>query len=174
MCPWGTWGWECSNECNCTDVVLDNSTTCDPVNGTCPDDGNIHFVNFSYTLPSLHSLPHTLTPSHPHSLASFLPHTLTPSHPHSLASFLPHTLTPSHPHSLTSFLPHTLTPSHPHSLTSFLPQTLTSSHPPIGIYNCNDYPCGDNTLCRDVDDTFECYCNPGYQLANETTCEGII
>ena len=86
------------------------------------------------------SLPHTLTPSHSHSL------TLTPSHSHSLTLSLPHTLIlePSltchlHPSLLYPFTvhprpspplffstPHTFNPlfpsSHPHTL------TLTPSH----------------------------------------------
>jgi len=61
---------------------------------------------------------------HSHSLILSLPHTLTPSHSHSLT--LSH---PSHSHSLTLSLltlslPHTLTPSHTHSPHT-VPHTLT-------------------------------------------------
>ena len=42
----------------------------------------------------------------------------------------------------------------------------------IDIYNCFDDPCGENAECRNVNETFECYCTSGYQLVNETDCEG--
>ena len=113
---------------------------------------------FNYTMKVLvymhlaSSYPHTLTPSHPHTLnphtlASSHPHiltltsshpyilTLTPSHPYILTPSHPHTLTSSHPHTLTSYPsshPHTLTSypsSHPHTLTPSHPHTLTPSHP---------------------------------------------
>ncbi|CAI8037043.1 Cell death abnormality protein 1 [Geodia barretti] len=73
MCPWGMWGLNCSFDCDCPD----NTTNCNHVNGTCPEED---------------------------------------------------------------------------------------------VYDCDDDPCGD-TECRNVNQTFECYCPPGQRLLNETQCE---
>ena len=70
-------------------------------------------------------LPHTLTPSHSHSLTLSLPHT------HSLTLSLPHTLTPSHSHFLTLILEPFLTCHlHPSHLYPFIVHPLTAPAPP--------------------------------------------
>ena len=97
--------------------------------------------------------PHTLTPSHLHTLINpFLDP--IPSHLHTVTnSFLPHPhqlfpLTPSHPHTITNpFLPHphistpspthsslTLTPSPTHSSHTPTPSPTHSSHPPTLLH----------------------------------------
>ena len=55
---------------------------------------------------------------------------------------------------------------------SLLPYFISPpSFSPIGIINCLDDPCGENAMCRNVYDSYECYCNTGYQLVNESSCE---
>ena len=44
-CEWYTWGVECSGTCNCTD----NTTTCNPVTGVCPEGEDI--ISFSIPPP---------------------------------------------------------------------------------------------------------------------------
>ena len=88
---------------------------------------------FLVTLPpppsfTPHPSPHTLTPSHPHSLHTLTTHpTLRTVHPAGLWVFMeePH---PTITHSL-----HTLPPSHPHSLHTLPPLTpsLTPHPPPL-------------------------------------------
>lgn len=48
---------------------------------------------------------------------------------------------------------------------------VNGSCPDDGIFNCDDDPCEESALCRNVNDTYECYCTSGYQLVNETSCE---
>ena len=100
-----------------------------------------HSLTFTSSLPHLHPLSLTFTPSLP-PFTSSLPHlhllTLSPSPPHSLTfTSLPHlyllTPSPSPPHSLTFI------PSLPHSSLPHSPFILTSFSLPLDI-GCTWYP----------------------------------
>lgn len=150
MCPWGTWGWYCANECNCTG--LDNTTTCDHVNGSCPDDGIINCDD---------------NPCGDNALCWNVNDTSYECYCTSGYQLVNETSC-----EVCGWNAWGLNCSGSCNCTD----NTTTCNPVTGLcpedeINCGSSPCGANALCQDIGlGEYQCYCPSGYLLVNDYWC----